>query len=327
MAPGSEEGEEGVEADVQEFARHDRSGGWAQALLVARRVEPGEGHGLSFEQLAKRHGRDVYRRISAKEFARRAGTSANRILAFHNAWERAAADGLVLPSVDLALGVQVDLPDEEETPFFGKDGYYRGYQARMSAGERRQALEDEAVNRGLTPHGAVYAAQHPGAVKAAILADPSLRAAALEAIAEHNQRERHVQDQEDRADAQAAERQREAELAGDADQWSEPGGEGGAMTVEQAEAAVRAASKPATVDAALQVFNELAQVRLGTLRALTLLQHSHVQFTDDRSQAISELCDASKAAIDFIRDLSVSRFTALDDEALRAFLDESEKLG
>lgn len=327
MAPGTEDSEEGLDADVQEFARHERSGGWAQALLVARRVEKGEGSGVGFEQEStKRHGRDAFRRISAKEFARRAGTSANRVLAFLDAWERAAADGLVLPSAELTRSVQVDLPDEEVTPFYGEQGYYRSYQARMPAGERREALEAEAENGGIRPHSAVYAVQHPGAVKAAILADASLRAVAIEAIEEHDRRGREAQEEAERA---AAQRQRDAELSGSAGQWSpQPAGdEEEGMTPAQAEAAVRAVAQPVAVDAALHVFNELAQVRLGTLRILTLLQQQNIQFTDDRSQAISELCEASKAAIDFIRDLSLSSFTALDDEALRAFLDESEKLG
>ncbi|MDJ0347597.1 hypothetical protein QMK19_41135 [Streptomyces sp. H10-C2] len=163
-------------------------------------------------------------------------------------------------------------------------------------------------------------------MKAAVLADSTTRAAAMEGIAEWNRREAEEQDKADRAAAQNADEQR-AELDCDAGTWAaEPDGAGGAMDAEQA-AAVPAATQPTEVDAALQVFNELAQVRLGTLRALGLLQRHQVHFTVDRSCAVSELCDASKAAIDFIRDLTASQYTALDDEALRAFLDESEKLG
>jgi hypothetical protein len=42
---------------------------------------------------------------------------------------------------------------------------------------------------------------------------------------------------------------------------------------------------------------------------------------------ISGLCESSKAAIDFIHDLAPGPFTALNDEALRAFPDESGEAG
>jgi hypothetical protein len=96
---------------------------------------------------------------------------------------------------------------------------------------------------------------------------------------------------------------------------------------EEATAAVWAASQPSEVDAAGQVFNELTQVRLATLRAPSLLQNQRVQFSGDRSRVISGLCESSKAAIDFIHDLAPGPFTALNDEALRAFLDESGEAG
>ncbi|MEW2119400.1 hypothetical protein AB0945_30275 [Streptomyces sp. NPDC005474] len=69
----------------------------------------------------------------------------------------------------------------------------------------------------------------------------------------------------------------------------------------------------------------MTEVRLGTLRALSLLQGHQVQFTSERSRAIVELCEAAKAALAFIGDLAASLYTALNDEALKAFLDESEK--
>lgn len=60
----------------------------------------------------------------------------------------------------------------------------------------------------------------------------------------------------------------------------------------------------------------------GTLQLLSLPQRSQVQFTDNRSRAIAELCGASEAAIGFIRDLVASPYTALKDNALHSFLDE-----
>ncbi|MEU0738629.1 hypothetical protein [Streptomyces sp. NPDC006134] len=322
MTPASEDCDEWLAADVEEFAMHDRKGGWARALLVARRIEPGEGHGMTFEQQSKRHGRNVYRRISAREFARRSGTSTQRILAFYDAWVRAACDGLVPAVHDLTPGIHVELPDEEEVPFFGEHGYYRSYQARMKDGDRRQAIEQEAERAGVKPTAVVYVAQQPKALKTAVLADDTARAAAEEAIEEYKRRQAQA-DSEDRAAARQAAEDRDRTLDREQVPPDRQVPDPEAADVERAvRATARETSDP---DVALAVFTEMTQVRLGTLRVLSLLQGSQVQFTDDRRRAIAELCDASEAAIAFIRDLAASSLTALNDDALRAFLDESEK--
>ena len=329
--PSAEETDEFLDADVEEFARHNRGGGWALAHLVVRRVEYDADHGRSFEQQAKRSVRNVFRQISAREFARRAKTDVKRVLAYYTAWERAASDGLVPPVAKVAAGEYVQVPDEAVTAFYGEQGYYRGYEARMSKGERRDALEAEAELAGVTPRGPVYVAEHPTSVRAAVIADPVVCAAALEGLAEIRRRESQDQDELDRTAAREATEARARELDGLSDSWS-PGGDDDArgddgLSAEQAAAAVRSASRSSEVDAALQVFNELAQVRMGTLRILSLLQQNPVHFTGDRGEAITKLCEASKAAIDFIRDLAASPLGVLDDESLRAFLEESERLG
>ncbi|MEU9631585.1 hypothetical protein AB0D89_32990 [Streptomyces luteogriseus] len=322
MTLASEDCDERLAADVEEFTMHDRKGGWARALLVARRIEPGEGHGMTFEQQSKRYGRNVYRRISAREFARRSGTSTQRILAFYDAWFRAAGDGLVPPVHDLTPGIHVDLPDEEEVPFFGEHGYYRSYQARMKDGDRRQAIEQEAERAGVKPTAVVYVAQQPKALKTAVLADDTARAAAKEAIEEYRQRQAQA-DSEDRTAARQAAEEQDRTLDRQVGATGHQEHDAEAAEVERA---VRAASSEnSATDVALAVFTEMTQVRLGTLRVLSLLQGSQVQFNDDRRRAIAELCDASEAAIAFIRDLAASHLTALNDDALRAFLDESEK--
>ncbi|MFD5972295.1 hypothetical protein [Streptomyces bacillaris] len=303
MEPAADDGEDRLNADIEEFATHDRKGGWARALLIARRVEPDENNGVGFgQQSTKWFGRTTFRRISAREFARRSHTSHKRVMAFHEAWKRAAADGIVPPVHDLTPGVHVDLPDEEEAPFFGEHGYYRSYEARMNNGERRQAIEQEAERAGIKPGSPVYVAQQPKALKTAILADATTRAAAQEALAEFERREARADLEDRRAAGQAAEEAAEVERA------------------------VRTTSRePSEPDVALQVFTEMTEVRLATLRALSLLQRHQVHFTGDRSRAITDLCTASEAAITFIRDLAAGPYTALNDDALQAFLDESEK--
>ncbi|MEW1785409.1 hypothetical protein AB0391_01785 [Streptomyces albidoflavus] len=321
MTLTSEDCDERLAADVEEFAMHDRKGGWARALLVARRVEPGEGFGVSATHQSRCFDRNTFRRISAREFARRSGTSAKRVMAFFEAWARASADGIVPPAYDLTPGIHVELPYEDDVPFFGEYGYYRSYQARMTDGERRQAIEQEAERAGVRPTAPVYVAQQPKALKTAILADATARTAAKEALDEFERRQAQA-DGEDRAAARQAAEERDRAL-----HREEPEAQRtrDAETAE-VERAVRAASSvKSDPDVALQIFTEMTQVRLGTLRVLSLLQGSQVQFTDERHRAIAELCDASEAAIAFIRDLAASPLTALNDDALRAFLDESEK--
>jgi len=324
MEPVSDDGEDRLSADIEEFAAHDRKGGWARALLIARRVEPGEGRGQRTD-LQPRFGRtEVFRRISASEFARRSHTSHKRIMAFHEAWKRAAADGVV-PSIHrLAPGIHIDLPDEEDVPFFGEHGYYRSYEARMNNGERRQAIEQEAERAGIKPGSPVYVAQQPKALKTAILADATARTAAKEAIEEFDRRQTQT-DSEDRAAAGRAAEEHQGGLVRDEAPAANP-----TQEAEAAEAAraVRVSGEKLDPDVALQVFTEMTEVRLGTLRALSLLQRHQVEFTDDRSRVIADLCEAAQTALDFIRDLVASPYTALNDEALQAFVDESErKLG
>jgi hypothetical protein len=322
MEPLADDGEDQLNADIDEFATHDRKGGWARALLIARRVETDEGHGIGFDQEStKRFERTVFRRVSAREFARRSRTGHKRIMAFHEAWKRAASDGIVPPFEDLTPGIHVDLPDEEEVPFFGEHGYYRSYEARMKDGERRQAIEQEAERAGLKPTAPVYVAQQPRALHTAILADPTARAAAMAAIEEFERRE-ELSDRTDRAAARHTAAEREDAFEDEEAALDCPDKDPQTAAVEQA---VRAAAQQSEPDVALQVFTEMTEVRLSTLRALSLLQRNQVHFTDERSRAISELCDVSEGALTFIRDLAASTCTVLNDDALQAFLDESEK--
>jgi len=86
-----------IDAAAAEFARHTKSGsGWALGLAVASCVRPGEGNG---RPPRNRSSRNSSHKVSAREFATKAGTSAGRVLRYLTAWERAAAAG-VAPATD-----------------------------------------------------------------------------------------------------------------------------------------------------------------------------------------------------------------------------------
>lgn len=95
-----------ITTDAREFGLHMRQGGWRLGLLVARNVAVAPGRVAPETLLPK---------VNATEFARRAGTSNDRVLRHLAAWERAANAGLVPHARDLNPGSDVDL-DVERLP-------------------------------------------------------------------------------------------------------------------------------------------------------------------------------------------------------------------
>lgn len=95
-----------INTDAREFGLHMKQGGWRLGLLVARNVVPAPGRVAPETLLPK---------VNATEFARRAGTSNDRVLRHLAAWERAANAGLVPHATDLNPGTEVDL-DVERLP-------------------------------------------------------------------------------------------------------------------------------------------------------------------------------------------------------------------
>ena len=173
----TDDGEEALGADIAQFTTIERKGPWLLAYLVARRVLPGEGDGVTFEHQSTRcFDRNTFRRISAREFARRTGTSAKRVMALWDTWNRLAAEGVVPHATALHPGAEVELPDSEQYPFYGKNGYYRSWEARNMSAERREAVEREAAKSGTRPSAITYVLTHPAAVKTALLADEGIRA-------------------------------------------------------------------------------------------------------------------------------------------------------
>ncbi|MFG2310625.1 hypothetical protein ACGFS9_18415 [Streptomyces sp. NPDC048566] len=152
-----------VRQDARDFGTHVRTGGWAFGLKVARSVRPG---GQSADETSK---------VSAKEFAEIAGCSAERVLRYYKAWDRAADDGLV-PHFEILLpGQDIDLP--------GADAWSSYYVSRSSgSSERGTAIAEAAEAEGIRPTKALEVAENPTALRAAILADPSTAQAARTAL-------------------------------------------------------------------------------------------------------------------------------------------------
>lgn len=93
-----------IVADAEEFGHHaGRGHGWRLGLLVARSVEPDSGNPNSSRVT------NVTRKVSARAFAERAGTSAPRVLRYYEGWERAAAAGLVPHASELHKGTDPDV--------------------------------------------------------------------------------------------------------------------------------------------------------------------------------------------------------------------------
>ncbi|MFE7172776.1 hypothetical protein [Streptomyces sp. NPDC057616] len=152
-----------VARDAREFGVYARTGGWAFGLMVARSVRPGG------------QGADETPKVSAKEFAELAGCSAERVMRYYRAWDRAADDGLVPQFEALAPGQEVELPDA--------DVWLSYYVSRNSAtSERGTAIAEAAEAEGIRPTKALEVAENPTALRAAILADPSTARAARQAL-------------------------------------------------------------------------------------------------------------------------------------------------
>lgn len=197
-----------VERDAVEYGAHIKHGGWRLGLLVARNVQPGKGNGRPPRETSST---DEVSKVSAIEFARRAGTSDARVTRHYKAWQAAAAAGLVPDADTLAPGDDVALPEDEATPWADfYDASDAGSRPRDSKAtdaakiiERRGA---QAVVAEMTTE------QRQEVVEAAILADPDVARTADRALTEAGDRRR--MDEEQRAPSHKhPEVQRSRELA------------------------------------------------------------------------------------------------------------------
>ncbi|MFJ4716829.1 hypothetical protein [Streptomyces sp. NPDC088785] len=154
---------EPIARDAHEFGVYARTGGWAFALKVARSVRPG---GQPAGETSK---------VSARRFAGLAGCSADRVMRFYKAWDRAADDGIVPQFESLAPGADIELPEAD---------VWLSYYVSRSSGTsvRGQAITEAAEAEGIRPTKALEVAENPTALRAAILADPGTAEAARKAL-------------------------------------------------------------------------------------------------------------------------------------------------
>lgn len=89
--------------NAAEFAALDEGEGWPFARLVACSVEKDNGNG-------NRNVRNTSGKVSAREFAEAAGTSAPRVLRYLDGWDNAARKRLVKAASRLT-------PDDVDTPY------------------------------------------------------------------------------------------------------------------------------------------------------------------------------------------------------------------
>ncbi|GAA1888966.1 hypothetical protein GCM10009837_08700 [Streptomyces durmitorensis] len=154
---------EPVARDARDFGAYARTGGWTFALKVARSVRPGG------------QGADETPKVSAKEFSDLAGCSAERVMRYYKAWDKAADDGLVPHFEALTPGEDIELPDS--------DVWLTYYASRSSAlSPRGTAITEAAEAEGIRPTKALEVAENPTALRAAILADPGTAEAARRAL-------------------------------------------------------------------------------------------------------------------------------------------------
>jgi hypothetical protein len=171
--------------DLQAWSALDKAGSWWLAFFVACQVRPTNSPKAS---VAPQRG--AASKISAAEFARRAGTSPERVMRYYKAWESAhAANAVPLSADQLYPGHEsIDLPPAEDWTLY--------YTSRRGAATDRGALISAAAEaEGIRPTKALEVAENPTALRAAILADPKTAEAAraaLKALTTEERRSEHL---------------------------------------------------------------------------------------------------------------------------------------
>jgi hypothetical protein len=102
-----------IDNDAREFGQHIKQGGRRLGLLVARNVRPSKGGRRPGDAGNPTHELGFAGKVSATQFASKAGVSQSHVSTYYRAWELAAVDGLCLHAKDLSPGDE-DLEDRTE---------------------------------------------------------------------------------------------------------------------------------------------------------------------------------------------------------------------
>lgn len=139
-----------VNNDAREFGLHVKQGGWRLGLLVARSVEKGT-QGGDRKSIMAQSLHDSAQKVTCTAFAEIAGTSKDRVSRYLDAWNRAAADGVVKAADELTPGEELEL-DWEELPAWGDyytsvSGGYNGSPERLGKISAEQVAEIIRANQ------------------------------------------------------------------------------------------------------------------------------------------------------------------------------------
>jgi hypothetical protein len=181
-----------IEAAAADFGRHIAGGGgWALGLEVAACVQPNVDNGRPPRNRGDRPG---FAKVSATAFATKAGTTHNRVMRYYEAWQRAAADGIVNPATDLTPtdwndveqipeGYAWERQVDESTGEVTDPGYYDGSPAvgKHVSDDRRELLTAAATAAGVGRSKVIDVGSNPNAVAVALEADPAFAAAVEDA--------------------------------------------------------------------------------------------------------------------------------------------------
>lgn len=141
--------------------------GWKAAAFIAAAIKPGEGNGRKARTSARLSIKSFAKSLNAK------GWSENIINRHYQAWEAAADAGLVPHADDLVYGERIDVPD---------DGWNEWYPPRWAGNDDAERVAEQAARDGVGKSKAVDISQNPGAMAAAIKADPKLAEVAAAAL-------------------------------------------------------------------------------------------------------------------------------------------------
>ncbi|MFJ4791797.1 hypothetical protein [Kitasatospora purpeofusca] len=180
---GADPEKDPVTRDTRDFGGYAQQGAWIFGLMVARSVRKAGGPrpGKTVSESNDQHERPSRaalgnQKVSATEFAERAGCGVDRVSRHLNAWERAAEAGLVPHAKDLNPGQDIELPAAET---WGQ--FYLFYE---TTSDRRESIAAVAEEIGTSYKKAVEITANRSAMRAAILGDPKTAEMARDALME-----------------------------------------------------------------------------------------------------------------------------------------------